>query len=59
MAVFGLAPPWVKDLCFARHTYNARSETVASKPSYRSAWRKGQFCLVPMLAFYEPSYASG
>jgi len=59
VGVFGLVPPWAKDLRFARHTYNARSETVASKPSYRSAWRKGQFCLVPMMAFYEPSYASG
>jgi putative SOS response-associated peptidase YedK len=39
-----------------RQTYNARSETVAEKPSFRSAWRKRQFCLIPVQAFYEPNY---
>jgi putative SOS response-associated peptidase YedK len=59
LACFGLIPPWAKDTKIARNTYNARSETVAEKPSFRNAWRRGQFCLVPMDAFYEPCYESG
>jgi putative SOS response-associated peptidase YedK len=58
-AMFGLVPPWASDAKLSRHTYNARSETVASKPSYRGAWQRAQFALVPMASFYEPSYASG
>jgi len=58
-ACFGLIPHWSTDTKIARSTYNARSETVAQKPSYRRPWRLGQRCLVPMRAFYEPSYASG
>ena len=58
-AGFGLIPPWARDAKIARSTYNARSETVAAKPSFRHAWGAAQFCLVPMQCFYEPSYASG
>ena len=32
---FGLIPHWSKDATIARRTYNARSETVHEKPSYR------------------------
>lgn len=58
-AVFGLIPSWSKDGKNYRFCYNARSETVATKPSFRGAWRKRQFCIVPVQAFYEPSYESG
>lgn len=58
-ACFGLVPAWARDRKIARNTYNARSETVAEKPSYRAPWRRGQFCLVPMDWFYEPCYESG
>lgn len=34
---FGLIPSWGKELKFGRHTYNARTETVASKASFRHA----------------------
>ncbi|GBH21669.1 Putative SOS response-associated peptidase YedK [Pseudomonas syringae pv. actinidiae] len=37
---FGLIPSWSKDSKFAKRIYNARSETVAEKPSYRHAWRQ-------------------
>ena len=57
-ACFGMQPPWA-ERTLSRHTYNARSETVADKPSFRHAWRKRQWCIVPADAFYEPSYASG
>lgn len=38
-ARFGLIPGWAKDTKIARSTYNARSETVAEKPSFRHAWQ--------------------
>lgn len=57
-AVFGLIPPWVETPKVSFGTHNARSETVASKPSFRNAWRKSQFCIVPMQSFFEPYYAS-
>jgi putative SOS response-associated peptidase YedK len=53
----GLLPHFAKGVTFSRHTYNARSETVAQKPSFRTAWAKGQFAVAPMIAFYEPRYA--
>jgi len=59
LARFGLIPAWAKDEKIGRHTYNARSETVTSKPSFRSAWAKGQFALVLVDAFFEPNYETG
>ena len=59
LARFGLIPGWAKDDKISRHTYNARSETVAEKPSYRTAWRQRQFGLLLVDNFYEPSYESG
>lgn len=56
---FGLVPHWAQDESVARHTYNARSETVASKPSFRDAWRLGRRCIVPAEAIYEPDWRSG
>lgn len=58
-AVFGLIPAWSKDGKNYRSTYNSRSETIFSKPSYRHAWKRRQFCIVPMAAFYEPNYETG
>ncbi len=57
--VFGLLPRWSKDLKLARHTFNARSETVSEKPSFRDAWRKGQRCIIPAQAIYEPDWRTG
>lgn len=59
LARFGLIPAWAKDDKISRHTYNARSETVSEKPSYRNAWRLRQFGLVLCDNFYEPNYESG
>lgn len=56
---FGLIPGWSKDDKAARRTYNARSETVANKPSFRNAWRRGQHCIIPAAAIYEPDWRSG
>jgi putative SOS response-associated peptidase YedK len=59
LARFGLIPSWAKDNKISRHTYNARSETVAEKPSYRAAWRNRQYGLVLVDNFYEPCYETG
>jgi putative SOS response-associated peptidase YedK len=58
LGMFGLVPHWA-DTKLARHTYNARTETVATKPSFRHAFKHRQFCIVPAASFYEPSYESG
>jgi putative SOS response-associated peptidase YedK len=56
---FGLLPHWAKDDKLSRSTYNARSETVASKPAFRDAWRRAQHCIIPLEAFWEPDWRSG
>lgn len=56
---FGLLPSFAKDIGYCRRTYNARSETVAQLPSFRHAWSKGHFCLIPVSRFYEPRYENG
>jgi putative SOS response-associated peptidase YedK len=58
-ACFGLIPFWSQDTKISRMTYNARSETAREKPSFRQAWSRRQWCLVPMESFYEPNYESG
>lgn len=40
-------------------TNNARIETVASKPTYRDAWKRGQRCLIPAVSFDEPYWGTG
>ena len=52
-------PHWAKDEKFGRRTFNARSETAATLPSFRDAWRKCQRCIIPAEAIYEPDWRSG
>lgn len=56
---FGLIPHWSKDATIARRTYNARSETVQEKPSYRDAWKLSRHCIIPAEAIFEPDWRSG
>ena len=49
---WGLIPCWAKDAKIAFQCINARSETVAEKPAFRSAF-KSRRCLVPADGFYE------
>lgn len=49
---WGLVPFWAKDAAIGSRLINARAETVASKPSFRSAFRKRR-CLVVADGFYE------
>jgi len=51
-AYWGLVPSWAKDKTFASHTFNARSETLSDKPSFREAY-KYRRCLIPASAYYE------
>lgn len=60
LAQFGLVPHWATDkMKFGFKTYNARSETVAEKPSYRTAWNERRFGLILMEGFYEPNWETG
>jgi putative SOS response-associated peptidase YedK len=49
---WGLVPFWAKDLKIGSRMINARCETVATKPSFRSAFKKRR-CLVVADGFYE------
>jgi len=48
---WGLEPSWMTDMP-GRPMFNARAETVADKPMFRSAFRRKR-ALVPARAFYE------
>ncbi len=49
---WGLLPSWAKDISMAAKLANARGETVAEKPAFRSAFRRMR-CLIPADGFYE------
>ncbi len=52
MLHWGLIPAWAKDAKIGNRMINARSETAAVKPSFRSAFRRRR-CLIPADGFYE------
>lgn len=52
VAKWGLVPIWAKDPSVASRSFNARSETVLEKPTFRSAI-KSRRCAVPAEGYYE------
>jgi putative SOS response-associated peptidase YedK len=50
---WGLIPWWAQDMKVGFSSFNARAETVATKPGFRDAWKRGQRCLVVVDGFYE------
>lgn len=49
---WGLVPSWANDVKISASMINARSESVAEKPSFRTAFKKRR-CLILADGFYE------
>ncbi len=52
MCKWGLVPHWARDPTIGNRMINARAETAADKPSFRTALRRHR-CLVPATGFFE------
>ena len=50
--VWGLIPSWAKDKDIGNRLINARAETLAEKPAFRSAFKRRR-CLILADGFYE------
>ena len=63
MGRWGLIPAAVRadklDSAAKLSTFNARGETAATSFTFGNAWRRGQHCIVPADAIYEPDWRSG
>jgi putative SOS response-associated peptidase YedK len=56
---WGLLPRFAKTPEIKFNAVNARLETIATAPSYKTPWASGQRCIVPMDAFFEPNWETG
>ena len=56
---WALIPWFAKERKLKYPTCNARSEELAQKASYKHPWARGQRCVIPAAAFFEPCWESG
>ncbi len=52
VAKWGLVPSWAKDPAIGSRMINARVETIAEKPSFRTAFARRR-CIVPASGYFE------
>jgi putative SOS response-associated peptidase YedK len=57
--IFRFVPDFIAKVDWARRTYNARSETVDTKSTFKKAWAEAHRCIIPAEAIYEPNYTTG
>jgi putative SOS response-associated peptidase YedK len=58
LARWGLVPHWSKESKLKYSTINARIESVAEKPTYRTPFKRSR-CLIPADGFYEWKQVAG
>jgi putative SOS response-associated peptidase YedK len=56
---WALVPWFAKAAKLPYLTCNARSEELLDKASYKLPWARGQRCIIPALAFFEPCWETG
>ena len=56
---WALIPWFAKERKLKFPTCNARSEELAVKASYKHPWARGQRCIIPAVAFFEPCWETG
>jgi putative SOS response-associated peptidase YedK len=55
---WGFVPAWAKEAAIGNRMINARSETAATSPAFRSAFRRRR-CLIPADGFFEWQKTNG
>ncbi len=53
LARFGLLPPKANSFKSAYATFNARADTLLTKPLWKQSYQAGRFCVIPAEGFYE------
>lgn len=56
---WALVPWFAKSPKLTYPTCNARSEELLAKASYKLPWTRGQRCIIPAWAFFEPNWETG